>query len=85
VQHGTRDSTIINIIKMSIIANIYLNSIEMGYSKTSHIYKITRMTGNCDNFLATSFAENENTAHNSEGIEVQITNTKKDHLPKMQF
>ena len=36
------------------------------------------MTGNCDNFLATSFAKNENTEHNLEVIEVQITNTKKD-------
>ena len=47
----------------------------MGFTKKDNIYKITRMTGNCDSFLGISFAEN--TEQNPEVIKVQIRNPKK--------
>ena len=47
----------------------------MGFTKKGNIYKITRMTGNCDSFLGISFAET--TEENPEVIEVQIKNPKK--------
>ena len=47
----------------------------MGFTKKDNIYKITRMTGNHDNFLGIYFAEN--IEQNPEVIEVQIRNPKK--------
>jgi hypothetical protein len=47
----------------------------MGFTKKDNIYKITRMTDNCDSFLGMYFAGN--TEHNPEVIEVQIRNPKK--------
>ena len=47
----------------------------MGFTKKDNIYKITRMTGNHDNFLGIFFAENSE--QNPEVIEVQIRNPKK--------
>lgn len=47
----------------------------MRFSKRDDIYQITRMTGNEDNFLGISFAEN--IEQNPEVIELQITNPKK--------
>jgi hypothetical protein len=51
----------------------------MGFTKKSNIYRITKMTGNQDNFLGISFAEN--TEQNPEVIEVQIRNPKKKKDP----
>lgn len=47
----------------------------MGFTKKNNIYKITRITSNCDHFLGISFAEN--TEQNPEIIEIQIRNPKK--------
>ena len=55
----------------------------MGFTKKDNIYRITRMTGNEDNFLGVSFAENHElkTEQNLEVIEVPIKNPKKKENP----
>ena len=60
--------------------NIYLliKLDNIGFTKKDNIYKITRMTGNHDNFLGVFFAEK--IEQNPEIIEVQIRNPKKNKI-----